>query len=182
MLLDAEKYYTLLVRPVIVVTTVSAEGKVNAAPFSFCSPISFSPPLFGFSCNPAHDTWANVQETKEFVVNVASYELGDYMHVLEQKFPRGVNELEKAGLKELPSRHVTPPRVEKCLAWIECKLVEELTKEIGDHIWVVGEVLCAEVDDEYWDGVVRAEKMLLHISGEYFAQEAKVTKYKRAKK
>ncbi len=179
--LNPEKYYSVMARPVVVITTVSAEGKVNAAPFSFCSPISFSPPLFGFSCNPAHDTWANIQETKEFVVNVAGYELGDYMHILEQKFPRGVNELEKAGLRELPSKHVTPPRVEKCVAWIECKWREELTQEIGDHIWVVGEVLCVDVDDESWDGVVRAEKLLLHISGEYFAQEAKLTKYRRAK-
>jgi len=182
MKLEPEKYYSLLARPVVVVTTVSAEGKVNAAPFSFCSPVSFSPPLFGFSCNPAHDTWANILETGEFVINVASYELGDYMHILEQKFPRGVNELEKAGLKELPAKHVTPPRVEKCVAWIECRWVKKMTHEIGDHVWVVGEVLCAEVDDECWDGVVRAEKLLLHISGEYFAQEAKITKYRRARK
>ena len=181
MQLNPEKYYAVFARPVVIITTVSAEEKVNAAPFSFCSPISFSPPLVGFSCNPAHDTWANVQETGEFVINVASFELGDYLHILEQKFPRGVNELEKAGLRELPSKCVRPPRVEKCVAWIECRWLRELTYEIGDHMWVVGEVQCAEVEDECWDGVVRAEKLLLHISGEYFAQEAKVTKYKRAK-
>jgi len=178
--LDAKKYYTLLLRPVVIITTVSAEGKVNAAPFSFNTPISFSPPLYGFSCNPKHDTWANIQETKEFVVNVAGYDLGNSLHILEQKFPRGVNELEKAGLKELQSKTVKPPRVEKAMAWIECKFYSSY--EIGDHIWVVGEVSAVEAKDGCWDGVVDASKALLHISGEYFAQEAKVTKYKRAKK
>ncbi|AEA48007.1 flavin reductase family protein [Archaeoglobus veneficus] len=178
--LEAKKYYALLARPVVVITTVSAEGKVNAAPFSFNTPISFSPPLYGFSCNPKHDTWANIQETKEFVVNVAGIELGDAMHILEQKFPRGVNELEKAGLEEVQSKTVKPPRVAKAIAWIECKL--HSSYEIGDHIWVVGEVSCAEVKDECWDGVIDVSRVLLHISGEFFAQEAKVTKYRRAKK
>ena len=66
------------------------------------------------------------------------------------------------------------------MAWIECKL--HSSYEIGDHVWVVGEVSCAEAKDECWDGVIDSGKALLHISGEYFAQEAKLTKYKRAKK
>ncbi len=178
--LDVKKYYTLLLRPVVIVTTVSAEGKVNAAPFSFNTPISFSPPLYGFSCNPKHDTWANIQETEEFVVNVAGYDLGGSLHILEQKFPRGVNELEKAGLKEMASKTVKPPRVEKAMAWIECKL--HSSYEIGDHVWVVGEVCCVDVKDGCWKEVIDAGKALLHISGVFFAQEAKITKYERARK
>jgi len=178
--LNAKKYYTFLPRPVVVITTISADGKVNAAPFSFNTPVSFSPPLYGFSCNPKHDTWANIQETEEFVVNVAGCDLGSVMHILEQDFPRGVNELEKAGLEELPSKTVKPPRVAKAIAWVECKL--HSSYEIGDHIWVVGKVSCAEAREGCWDGVIDASRALFHISGEYFAQEAKLTKYRRVRK
>lgn len=178
--LDAKKYYTLLVRPVVVITTISEDGKVNAAPFSFSSPISFSPPLYGFACNPKHDTWTNISKTSEFVVNVAGKKLGEAMHILEQDFPYGVNELEKAGLAEVPSKKVRPPRVKDAIAWIECKLENHF--EIGDHIWVVGRVLEAEVKDEFWKDVIDASEALCHVSGEYFAQNAEIVKYKRAKK
>ncbi|HID43784.1 MAG TPA: flavin reductase family protein, partial [Archaeoglobaceae archaeon] len=103
MRLENSKFYTLLIRPVVVITTISDKGEVNAAPFSFNSPISFSPPLFGFSCNPEHDTWTNIQKNGEFVVNIAGKKLGDYMHILEKDFPYGVNELEEAGLEQMKS-------------------------------------------------------------------------------
>ena len=178
--MEPKKFYTLLVRPVVVITTISEDGKVNAAPFSFNSPISFSPPLYGFACNPKHDTWTNVSKTGEFVVNVAGKELGNVMHILEQDFPYGVNELEKAGLTEIPSNKVKPPRVKEAIAWIECKL--ESYYEIGDHIWVVGKVLDVDVKEEYWKNVIDASEALCLISGEFFAQNAEIVKYKRAKK
>jgi flavin reductase (DIM6/NTAB) family NADH-FMN oxidoreductase RutF len=178
MKLETKKFYTLLVRPVVVITT-AFEDKVNAAPFSFNTPISFSPPLYGFACNPKHDTWLNISKAGEFVVNVAGKNLGDVMHILETDFPYGVNELEKAGLEELPSKKVKPPRVKDALAWIECKL--HSTHELGDHIWVVGEVVEAEVKDEAWKDVIDVSEVLCHISGVYFAQNLELAKYKRVR-
>jgi flavin reductase (DIM6/NTAB) family NADH-FMN oxidoreductase RutF len=178
MKLERNKFYTLLIRPVVIVTTISEDGKVNAAPFSFNTPISFSPPLYGFSCNPRHDTWTNIQKTKEFVVNVAGKELGNYLHILERDYPYGVNELEEAGLAELPSKKVKPPRVKDALAWIECEAISHF--EIGDHIWVVGHVLEVEVRDDAWDNVIDAGRALCHISGKYFAQDSEIKEYKRA--
>ena len=68
MKLNEKDYYKLLIRPVNIITTISEDGKVNAAPFSFNTPISFSPPLYCFSCSPMHDTWTNIRKTREFVV------------------------------------------------------------------------------------------------------------------
>jgi len=178
MRLENSKFYTLLIRPVVVITTISDKGEVNAAPFSFNSPISFSPPLFGFSCNPEHDTWTNIQKNGEFVVNIAGKKLGDYMHILEKDFPYGVNELEEAGLEQMESNKVKPPRVKDAIAWLECKTVN--TVELGDHVWITGEVLECEVKDEFYDKVIKVGEELCHISGKYFAQDSKIKEYKRA--
>lgn len=180
MKLKENSFYTLFVRPVVVITTISKDGKINAAPFSFNSPISFSPPLYGFSCNPKHDTLKNVQETGEFVVNVCGKEMGKYMHILEKDFPYGVNELEEAGLSQSPSLNVKPPRMEDGIAWLECKVVN--MTELGDHIWITGEVVEVEVKDEYYtkNKVVNAKEELCHISGKFFAHDTQIREYKRA--
>ncbi|RLI71869.1 flavin reductase family protein, partial [Archaeoglobales archaeon] len=142
-------------------------------------PISFSPPPYGFACNPEHDTWVNVKKTGEFVVNIAGKNLGEYMHILETDFPYGVNELEKAGLNKMPAKTVKPPRVKEALAWIECRF--ESYHKIGDNIWVVGKVSEVEVKDEFWKDVVDVGNVLCHIGGEFFAQNMELDKYKRVR-
>jgi flavin reductase (DIM6/NTAB) family NADH-FMN oxidoreductase RutF len=180
--LEGKAYPKLLVRPVVVVTTISERGISNAAPFSFNSPISFEPPLYGFSCNPAHDTWKNIQENGEFVANVVGKDLGELMHVLEADYPYEDNEIEHAGLTEEKAKAVKPPRIKEAIAWIECKL--EKYVDLGDHIWITGRVLAVGVKDEVWKeaGVIDVEKAkpLCHIAGEFFAVDMKEAKYKRA--
>jgi len=182
MKLSPNEYPKLIVRPTVVITTVSEGGVSNAAPFSFNSPVSFEPPLYGFSCHPAHDTWRNIQETSEFVVNVAGKDLGGVMKILEEKFPPDVSEIEKAGLNEDVSDVVKPPRIREAIAWIECKL--EQAVELGDHIWITGRVVAAGVKGESWDGVLKIEdlKPLCHIAGEFFAVDMVTQKFERAKK
>ncbi len=177
--LKPEQFTKLLVRPVVIITTVSADGKVNAAPFSFNTPVSFEPPLYAFATDPEHDTWLNIKEVDEFVVNVAGKDLGEVMHILETDYPRGVNELEKAGLSEVPAKKVKPPRVKEAIGWIECKL--ESYFETGDHVLVVGRVLEVEVKDEFFDKVVDVSKVLCHVSGRYFVQDMKIAEYERAR-
>jgi flavin reductase (DIM6/NTAB) family NADH-FMN oxidoreductase RutF len=112
------------------------------------------------------------------VVNIAGKKLGEYMHILEKDFPYGVNELEEAGLEQMNSNKVKPPRVKDAIAWLECRTVK--TVELGDHIWITGEVLECEVKDQLYDKVIKAGEELCHISGKYFAQDSKIREYKRA--
>lgn len=179
--LEKKAFPKLLVRPVVVVTTISKRGIANGAPFSFNSPISFEPPLYGFSCNPAHDTWKNIRENGEFVVNVAGKDFGELMHVLEMDYPYEDNEIERAGLTGEKAKTVKPPRIKEAKAWIECKLEKDV--ELGDHIWIVGRVLAVGVKDEFWKekGVIDVEKLLCHVAGEFFTVDMKEAKYKRAK-
>jgi flavin reductase (DIM6/NTAB) family NADH-FMN oxidoreductase RutF len=180
--LEGEAYPKMLVRPVVVITTVSERGIANAAPFSFNSPISLDPPLYGFSCNPKHDTMKNIRENGEFVVNVAGKDLGELMHVLETDYPYEDNELEHAGLTEEKAKAVNPPRIKEAIAWLECKLQDDI--ELGDHIWITGRVVAVGVKDEFWkkeEGVVDIGKQLCHVAGEFFAVDMKEAKYKRQK-
>jgi len=181
--LETKAFPKLLVRTAVVVTTVSERGISNAAPFSFNSPISFDPPLYGFSCNPAHDTLKNIRENGEFVVNIVGKDLAELMHVLETDYPYEDSEIAHAGLTEEEAKAVKPPRIKEAIAWIECKL--EKSVELGDHIWITGNVVKAEVKDEFWKeaGVLDVEKAkpLCHIAGEFFAVDMKEAKYKRAK-
>ena len=176
--LKPSQFTKLLVRPVVVITTISDDGKVNAAPFSFNTPVSFDPPLYAFASDPEHDTWINVKKTGEFVANVVGKDMGELMHILETDYPYGVNELEKAGLTEMPSKKVKPPRVKEALGWIECEV--EKTFEVGDHMLIVGRVLCVEVKDEFYKDVIDVGKVLCHVSGKFFAQDMRIAEYKRA--
>jgi len=180
MRVERTRFFSALLRPVVIITTISKSGEVNGAPFSFNTSISFEPPLYGFSCDPGHDTWMNIRETEEFTVNVAGRDLGEYLWILEKDYPRGVNELREANLKEIPSKKVRPPRIEEAVAWIECSL--HSSHEIGDHIFIVGEVLEAEIKDEFCEkGRIKPEEALLHISGRFFAQESRLVEYRRAR-
>jgi flavin reductase (DIM6/NTAB) family NADH-FMN oxidoreductase RutF len=172
MKLDLDKFYKALApRITVLVTTADSKGRVNAAPFSFSSPVSMNPPLIALGLNPKNDTIANIKETKEFVVNLPSSGLMKQVWDCSEAFPKGVNELEKTGLTEIKSGKVKPPRVKECLAWFECQL--EWIKEAGDHMLVVGRIVEAEVKDEYMkkDGSFDVEKakVLMHVGGRQFS-------------
>ena len=122
MKLKEEEFYKLLVRPTVVVTSVSKKGVSNAAPFSCTSPVSRKPPLFGFSCSPKHDTWRNIEENGEFVANLVGESFGPLMHVLEQDFPYEVSEIDKADLTETEAVKVRPPRIKEAFGWLECEM------------------------------------------------------------
>jgi len=180
MKLRKEEFYKVLVRPTVVVTTISKNGIPNAAPFSWTSPITTKPPLFGFSCNPKHDTWRNIRSNREFVANLVGEDFGPLMHILEQDFPYEVNEIEKADLTEMRSVKIKPPRIKEAFGWLECRMEKHF--RIADHIWIVGKILAIEVKDGYMEEVINVKKAkpLNHIHGEYFVTEMEKRKFKRA--
>ncbi len=133
------KFYKLIPRPVVLVTTIDKDRKINAAPFSFISPLSFNPPLIMISSAKERHTYQNIKETKEFVLNIIDESWLEKALVCAKNFPKGINELEEAGLSWEECEKVKPPRVKEAKAWIECKFKEE--KEEGDHFILIGEVV-----------------------------------------
>ena len=182
MKLDSKDFFKLLVRPTVVISTVSPNGVSNAAPFSFSSPMATRPkPLFGFCCEVKHDTWRNIQENREFVVNLVGADFGPLMEVMERDFPYEVSEIKECGLTEAKANHVGAPRIQEAFGWLECRMTEYVSLS-ERAVWIIGEILEAEVKDEAFDEVVDVEhvKPLNHIAGEAFVTEMKITKFKRA--
>lgn len=176
------EFFKLLVRPTVVVSTISPKGISNAAPFSWNSPMATKPkPLFGFSSNVNHDTWRNIRENGEFVVNLVGEEFDPLMEMMERDFPYEVSEIKKCGLSEIKSIHVKAPRIKEAFGWLECKMKNHVFQS-DRNVWIIGEILEAEVKDEAFDEVVDVErtKPLNHIWGEVFVTNMKTTKFKRA--
>jgi flavin reductase (DIM6/NTAB) family NADH-FMN oxidoreductase RutF len=182
MLLDVKEFYKLLVRPTVVISTISPHNIANAAPFSWNAPMATNPtPLFGFSSNVLHDTWRNIQANGDFVVNLVGASFGPLMGTMERDLPYEVSEITACGLSEAPSNHVTAPRIQEAFGWLECTMKDHIV--LSDrNVWVIGEVHEAEVKDAAFNDVVNVEeiKPLNHIWGEIFVTQMQRTRFQRA--
>ena len=135
-----------------IITTVDAQGRVNAASYGTCTRVNHEPVYIAFTTGIGKDTANNVLATGEFVVNLPAFErkVLEQVRVVGLPFAPGVNELEKAGLTALPSTWVKPPRVLECPRHFECKV--EWTKEWVGRLMVVGKLVAASVDADCVDG------------------------------
>ncbi len=149
-------------RPIALVTSLDASGRVNAAPFSAFNYACVDPVLvtLGVANRPdtrdpqsgapvPKDTAQNIRVRGEFVVNVVSEQIAEAMNVCAIDFPPGVDELAEAGLTTERSSRVQVPRIAEAPASMECR--EVTTVEVGRSRIVIGEVLCVHIRDEYLD-------------------------------
>jgi flavin reductase (DIM6/NTAB) family NADH-FMN oxidoreductase RutF len=141
-------------RPIGWISSISAKGEVNLAPYSFFNGVNSRPPLVMFASEGRKDSVRNIEETGEFVCNLATWDLREAMNATSAPLPRGVNEMERAGLAAAPSVLVRPPRVAASPCALECKLVRIVALETHDHRpvdshVVFGEVVGVHIDDRY---------------------------------
>src|SRR5438045_6905083 len=85
-------------RPIGWISSMSAQGEINLAPYSFFNAVSDDPPIVLFSSEGPKDSLVFVTQTREFVCNLATYELRHEVVSTSGNFPRGVNEMAEAGL------------------------------------------------------------------------------------
>jgi len=169
--LDSKDVIRLIqTHPTSVVTTVNEEGVSDAATFSFLSPVSFDPPMAAIMVSDERHTYDNLKATGEFVINVVTkHYLDDIMKVGKISFSDDPNKLEDSEFTLEDSEEVEPSRIDEAVVWLECT-VDEM-HEAGDHYIVVGKILAAEVDEEFWkDGrfVPEEAETLHHIGGNKF--------------
>src|SRR5215475_11674640 len=84
-------------RPIGWITTMSLKGEINLAPYSFFNGITDRPPIVMFSSEGPKDSVAFVEETKEFVCSLATYELRAAMNETSAPLPRGMSEMQATG-------------------------------------------------------------------------------------
>ena len=166
-----DRAYTILAslvtpRPIALVTTISADGKVNAAPFSFFNLLGANTPICAFAPGnrkdgTPKDTARNVRSTHEFVVNLVDEAIAEAMNQCAASLPFGESELTRAGLHAAPSSVVKPPRIVEAPASLEC--VEWGTLQIGGNRVVIGLIKRLHLRNELFDMQtkrVRTEKLL----------------------
>jgi len=146
---------TIFPRPIAWVSTISAAGHTNLAPFSYFQAIAAHPPVLMFV--PANnrggakkDTLRNIEEVPEFVVNLVPYALAGAMNETAAPLPRGESEFERFGIASRPSQRVRPPRVAASPVSFECALhsIVPIGEGPGGTHVVFGRILLAHLADE----------------------------------
>jgi flavin reductase (DIM6/NTAB) family NADH-FMN oxidoreductase RutF len=145
-------------RPIAFVSSLSADGTPNLAPFSFFNVVCSDPPIIAFTTSyrsgQKKDTLHNVRDTREFVVNIVSDDFADAMNTTSGDYAPDVDEFVVAGLTPLPSELVRPFRVKESRVHMECRLHQIIV--VSDRpqggCLILGEVLRMHVADEILDG------------------------------
>jgi flavin reductase (DIM6/NTAB) family NADH-FMN oxidoreductase RutF len=166
--LPYSEFYNILIssvmpRPIAWVSTMSAAGQPNLAPFSFFNAVCADPPLLAFApglrrpkqAEASHgdpkDTLRNVRETKDFVVNVVTHELAEAMNLTSGEYDSSVNEFELAKLTPHPSKIVRPPRVSESPVSFECQLhqILDFSQAPTGSSLVIGRIVSIHIDDAH---------------------------------
>lgn len=139
-------------RPIGWISTLSARGEANLAPYSFFNAICGHPEMVMFSSEGRKDSIENIRETGEFVVNHVCESLVGAMNATSAPAARGVDEFELAGLEKAACRLVHPPRVAAARAALECRLTQivelrDLESRPTGALMAIGQVVGVHIDD-----------------------------------
>jgi flavin reductase (DIM6/NTAB) family NADH-FMN oxidoreductase RutF len=158
--IDPKERYKLLVgsvvpRPIALVSTISAKGEPNLAPFSFFTVAAYNPMLVVFfplrfkTDEVVKDTVRNIRETAEFVINITTEEIAEAVNITSGTYEHGADEFVISGLTPVKSKIVKPYRVKESPIHMECRLHKLITlgDEQGGGDAIFGEVIHMHVED-----------------------------------
>lgn len=155
-------------RPIAFASTIDKDGNPNLAPFSFFNVFSANPPILIFSparsgrTNTNKDTFHNVKEVGEVVINIVNHQIVHQMSLASSPYAADIDEFEKTGLTKLPSDTIRPFRVAESPVQFEC-VVNEI-KELGDQGGAGNLIIC--------------EVKKIHISEEVLDKDGKIDQLK----
>lgn len=184
--LHVREFYQLMIgaitpRPIAWVSTVSPKGIPNLAPFSFFNGVTSNPPTVIFSPinnrqGRKKDTVLNIEATRQFVVNVVSFDAAEKMNATSAEFDYEVSEFDECGLTPIASEKVKPPRVKEARVHMECELDRII--HIGEGPLaanlVLGRIVLMHIDDGVLDdaGAIDPAKLdtIGRMGGEYYSR------------
>jgi len=149
----------VLPRPIAFASTIDKAGNPNLSPFSCFNTFGVNPSTLIFSPsrssrnNELKDTFLNLKEVPEVVLNLVTYSMIEQVNLTSTEFPHGVNEFYKAGFTPVPSEKVRPFRVKESPVQMECKIrdIIETSKHAGAANLVICEVLLIHVSEKVLD-------------------------------
>ena len=146
-------------RPIGFTTSISQDGNINLAPFSFHNAFSSNPPMVGISpafsgrTGKAKNTLTNILETKKFTLSVVTHDMVEQMNICAAEYPPNVDEFEKSGLTKLPSKIVSTPGVAESPLIMECELTQHIqfsNVAAGGNL-LLGEVVYFHAREDVYD-------------------------------
>lgn len=155
-------------RPIAFASTIDKDGNANLAPFSFFNVFSANPPIMIFSparsgrTNTTKDTYNNVKEVPEVVINVVNHTIVHQMSLASSPYEPNIDEFEKAGFSKLKSETIQPYRVAESPVQFECRVNE--VKELGDGGGAGNLVIC--------------EVLRIHIHEDVLDEDGKIDQQK----
>ncbi|HBS50446.1 MAG TPA: flavin reductase [Rhodobacteraceae bacterium] len=142
-------------RPIGWISSRSAEGVNNLAPYSFFNGVAYEPPQVMFACTGAKpdqdntkDSVANIRETGVFCVNIVAYAMRDAMNASSATLPKETDEFAHAGLTPVACETIACARVEGAPAALECKLTKIVDLPGAANQVVFGEVTGIHLRDD----------------------------------
>jgi flavin reductase (DIM6/NTAB) family NADH-FMN oxidoreductase RutF len=178
-------YYLLMTalvipRPIGWISTISASGVRNLAPYSYFNLMGSDPFYCAFGSTGEKDNLTNLRQVPQFVANIVSMDMLEKMNFTSADFPPEEDEFAWAGLTPVPSVKVKPARVGEARAHLECEVVQ-IIDDRNTHI-VLGRVVHAHVDPKVWkDGRVdpRLLDPVCRLSGSAYAQLGEIVNVPR---
>ncbi len=158
-------------RPIAFASTIDKAGNPNLSPFSFFNAFGVNPSTLIFSPsrrgrdNTTKDTYKNLKEVPETVINVVTYDIVQQASLASTEYPEDVNEFVKAGLTMLPSEKIRPFRVQESPVQFECKVrdIIETGNQGGAGNLVICEIVLMHINPDVLDeeGVIDPQKIRL---------------------
>ena len=173
-------------RPIGWISTCSAAGRRNLAPYSYYNLVGDKPGIVMFSSVTRKHTLTNIENTGEFVCNLATWDLRQQVNQSSALVDEDVDEFELTGLTPTPSRLVAPPRVSESPVALECTYIQTLDLpdgKGGEHPSKVcfglvvgvhiddGAIVEGQVDATYLKPIARLGYMDYAVVEEVFAMQ-----------
>jgi len=157
--------------PVYLISTINKSGVRNIAPYGMVMPASYNPPIYVVGSDKDRDTYQNILETNEFVLNIPSTSMLEKINLTGAKFPAEIDEFKKANFTPISAFQVKPPLIAECKSHFECKLLNiyEIAKT---RVIIVGEVVAVSINQDLFLKNFAKQKgwldPLFYVQGTYF--------------
>ncbi|RZV98707.1 MAG: flavin reductase family protein, partial [Rhodobacteraceae bacterium] len=135
-------------RPIGWISSRSADGIDNLAPYSFFNGVAYTPPQVMFASTGWKDSVRNISETGVFCVNIVEYAARDVMNVTTTRFESDVDEFERSGAPKVQCETIDCPRVGNSPAGLECRMTRVIELKGEGNYLILGEVTGIHLRDD----------------------------------